>query len=236
MLKLEKRKRSQEVTVRLRDKDPTFDRPFLIAFGIAMGLHMFGFLLFHVSPFKVDNTNTIFAPILVNIDFDSEKEMITTETESDRLRKRHLSEPKTSELSLPEFKTTVPDHDIVLLRPKSVRENPFTFLEKKFRINPIYSPDISAPSMEILVSGDLAERKIVEGDLYDSTEVNSEDREHIVYQVQVEGKSGEIFWFEAKGGDPKLTSFAEDLLGMIRFESDPQQFVISGEIEIRKAI
>jgi hypothetical protein len=68
MLRFERKSRNQEVSISLRNREKALSRLSLAAFGIALGMHLMGFLIFHVAPFKISNVTNILPPVVVKSD------------------------------------------------------------------------------------------------------------------------------------------------------------------------
>src|SRR6202021_1010342 len=68
MLRFERKSRNREVSISLRSHEKALNRLSMTAFGLALGLHLMGFLIFQVAPFKISNMTTNIPPVIVRSD------------------------------------------------------------------------------------------------------------------------------------------------------------------------
>ncbi len=68
MLRFERKSRNREVSISLRGKEKLLNSVFLTAFGIALGLHIGGWVVFQVTPFRLAMVNTVLSPVIVRAD------------------------------------------------------------------------------------------------------------------------------------------------------------------------
>jgi hypothetical protein len=68
MLRFERKSRNREVSISLRNQEGILNRLTLTAFAFALGLHLFGVLLFHVSPFTISSVTMVHPPVVVRTD------------------------------------------------------------------------------------------------------------------------------------------------------------------------
>jgi hypothetical protein len=68
MLRFERKSRNQDVSISLRGQEKALGRLTMVAFGLALGMHLMGFLIFHVAPFKISNVTNILPPVVVKSD------------------------------------------------------------------------------------------------------------------------------------------------------------------------
>lgn len=234
MLKLEKTSRNG-LKVVFRNKENRFTQPFAIAFGIAVGIHLGLVILFHVVPFKIGMNENVFPPTRVHAD-TALKESAIAQIAPAVQSIRGLP-------PLPVSGPTVPPHPKFLaFRPVvfSSAENSatpsFAQIEKEV-YQPEFNPLDNRPKkpFQIMISGVLAEHGLVSDGIDKKTiPALKKDSVRIAYAVQVEGKTGRIFWYEPKQGvlDAAVTRFAEAVLQDMKFAMDPAMIAMGGEVEM----
>jgi hypothetical protein len=243
MLKLEKNS-NQEITFKIRDKEKIFNRTFMNAFFLAMGLHLFAIIIFQVKPFGLANSDLILPTISVETDKVLNKNQIATaETRIAEIFSRGILEPALSQISLPDIpKNTFISH-IEFIHKNNSLLHPFIELEQEYHkpwLGKIEFPIISQPLL-IKASGRLANRKfsspLVEewNDLYKEElfPKNSLKKYRVIFLVEIEDKTGEVFWFTAKETSENnlVNKIAEKFIHEIIFEKKDSSFISSGEIE-----
>lgn len=234
MLKLEKTSRNG-LKVIVRDKENRFTQPFAIAFGIAVGIHLGLVILFHVVPFKIGMSENVFPPTRVHADTalkESAIAQIAPAVKSIRgLPPLPVSEPVLA--STPKFLAFRP---VEFSSAKNLASTSFAQIEKEV-YQPEFNPMENRPKkpFQIIVSGVLAEHGIVSDGMDKKTvPALKKDSVRITYAVQVEGKTGRIFWYEPKQGvlDAAVTRFAEAVLQDMKFAMDPAMIAMGGEVEM----
>lgn len=242
MLKLEKISRSREIMVSLRDRDPRFNRTFIIAFAIAFSLHLLAGVLFTIRPFLLDSSELILPPIAASADLSVNREsMALAKVDKTERLHRTIPEPRYSVPKVPELTEVTVNRQKEYVMKKELTAAPFAMIEKE-----VFSPDFTAwesskqhAPVQILVSGPLAD-KTIEVNGADSVELpllNSDMRSNLIralYAVEVENQSGQIFWYESqqKLENLEYRRLAEKILLNLRFHQDTKAFVTPGEIEI----
>jgi hypothetical protein len=92
----------------------------------------------------------------------------------------------------------------------------------------------SQKPISIKISGPLAEKEVLnEGRNDIEIPLLSTDC-RIIYTVQIDDKSGSIFWYEIKEmeGNMDIEAVAQKILKTIRFRVNEDSFVTTGEVEI----
>lgn len=226
MLKLEKISR-REISISVRDRKNRFDRIFLQAVGIAIALHLVALLVFQIQPFIVIG-DKILAPSLVESDIDFGSNDIVAEIEREGIPQRDLLEPKLSLPMLPEMPISGLERSLEY-KENSLMINPFIEIAEDWEYLANDGKPSPAPrSIQVHISGELAEIPLISDGATFS--VNKEHF-HASYAVQVEGKTGHIFWYMPTPNS-KTNAMAEKILNEIGFQPNPNAFVYSGEIEI----
>lgn len=211
MLRLERRSH-QEVSIAFGPGRSFWSRSLLIAFAIAIGLHLFGFLLFRFKEF-FHKGDRILLPTEVEIDLSKGFNAFVA-FEKQR-QNRYPFEPAPSTLKLP---------DMPLHGWKDDWDH-LAFLEEKravkntVRINPF---------------GELANMSII-GGLSLEISKNALPDQYAIYAVQVDSGSGQVFWWMRQEASEAyiLDLEAESILRHLRFQPNAAHDVVSGYIEIR---
>lgn len=234
MLKLERASREGMISVIVRDKENLFTQPFTLAFCIAIAIHLSLILLFHVAPFKIGMNDTIFPPTRVEADALT-KESAIAEIEPAIQTIRGLPSPP------PSRPQTLHEPKFLTVRPMEYRKAESTTATAFNKIeNVIYQPEFTPlvakhqKPLEILISGILAEQKLLSNGINDKA-IPSSNELRITYSVMVEGRTGKIFWFESKQHQQHFSAidkFAESLLNDMKFAANPEMIAMSGEIEL----
>ena len=104
MLRFERKSRNREVSISLRSHEKKLNRLSLMAFGLAIGVHSIGFLIFHVAPFKISSDAKYHSPVVVKSDLSHSPEAsvyaIFDETHDVSPK---IAEPTYSKPKLPRF-------------------------------------------------------------------------------------------------------------------------------------
>jgi len=101
MLRFERKSRNQEVSISLRNPDKFINRLSMVAFGIALGLHFLGVLIFHIAPFKIQ-TAAVLPPVAVKAETPAGPYVAIENTAESPL---NISKPPFSKPELPPFPT-----------------------------------------------------------------------------------------------------------------------------------
>lgn len=245
MLKLERKSKRSEVSVSIKDCGRLLTPSFLYALGIAFAIHLFGVILFQISPFKIGHVETIFPPIQVNVDYlpliDSG---VLAELENEPSVMPPIPEPK---MSTPKI------YGMLLIEPKKYIVNPKITNVLNFHSNKLeawndYSDIISleAPFPEktkpltIHLFGQLTEKEYTLGnfDPKESLPKITQDLGYkkvaVSYRVKIEDREGKIFWYQqiTSPEKKKTGKFAEKVLMAMQFEKIADGFISEGEVEI----
>lgn len=236
MLKLKRNSRDGMISVIVRDKEFFITRPLAIAFAIAVGIHLALLGLFHVAPFSIVISSHVFPPTNVEAHNPS-NESVVAEMNAPALTIRGLPDvppPIPTIFSQPIFLTVRP---VEFAKETHSAEMAFIQIEQDI-YQPAFDPLMHLPKepLNIVVSGILGQYPTLHNGLEgeDSKIPKTDTDRRINYMVMVEGKSGKIFWFELiqPSHDKILDKFAENLLRGMRFDTDPNTLIVSGEIEL----
>lgn len=225
MLKLQK-KGKQEIQVFLRKRESLWSRSFICALSIALGLHIFAILIFQIHAYFNPN-DSILPPIIVQADIGNFlTEEIIASLEEQEIQYSFLIPAEASLPQFPSLSTSQSESPLEYLKEESLLHNSFTSIEEDWQYL-FDSPNQRTPHIKINISGDLAETTLIEDGIKNIKWNGKSQR--VVYAVQVEGKTGRIFWQMEKEGTHNL---AEQILSEIRFSQNNDSFVQTGQIEI----
>ncbi len=238
MLKFEKILKTLDITITVRKREGFFSRNLLQALAIAIGLHALAVILFHVGPLKIMGSQLSILPVVVDADIGLPMEGVEiSQFDVADTYDRFIREPRNSSPNLPNVAVSPSMLSSLSERAKIVLPPLPHFLESD-----IYSLDFlmfqarnqNQDPVQIKISGLLADRLLADDPLAGAQVKDIEDY-NAVYNVQVDDRSGTIFWYEAKHREKndRLELYAEDLLKRIHFEKREDSFVTIGEVEIQ---
>lgn len=228
MLKLEKIGRTQEIKIGFKKKSNFFNKNLLQALAIAVVMHFSCFLIFHIGPFKIMQTQ-ILPPAEVETDIFEEASTIA-KIETENIVSRFSFAPK---IKGPEFPKMVDLNltDFAALSEEcNFLDNPFLNLENDIQMKLYFSKEKKDQDLKVVLSGDLANRKYE----VDLSPLQSLKKVYATYSIKVENKTGRIFWIDPNVDlDEKLNEKIKNILKEIRFETSDHGFLTSGGIEFR---
>lgn len=234
MLRLE-RLRNKEINVTVRERGYRINPTLMQAFLIACGLHLSAITLFQVQHYFSKEERIL---PFTNVETDGIFPAALTYTDEEGRPQRYIFKPSISNPTIPALPTTTLEKEAVYPHESSLLQNPFLSIEENWDYLKIHTvPATSTEPLEIDISGPLADITLLNGQL-----VTAEASEAIlpvghyrtVYQVQVEGKTGKIFWYEVKelAEEQSLQPIAEKILQRLRFQPIAVSLFLTGEIII----
>lgn len=244
MLKLKRISREQQIHVFIRDPERQFSHTFLMALGIAVGIHLTALLVFHVIPFRLSFDGPLLPPVHVESDLAAPMEVLDSgvlaNTDRDLAPLRYYLEPKKSMPSLPKPPQSSLVRQVEYIKESSIATNPFLGLESD-----LLQPDfevfdktaVNLQPFDLFLTGTISGAKLIDDGLRDKflPNINQLEKQYrATYAVQVESQTGHIFWFEPKQTTAieVLDKLAEKILLDMKFIKDKKAFVLSGEVEI----
>lgn len=239
MLKLERKSRDGQISVLVRDKEYLFNRTLWIALLLAMAFHSAFFILFRITPFKIQIFDTLIPPVTVESNTTTEGTMVSLE-DTKPLTFHGIPFPPHSSPSLsgkPIFTYVNSNKD---LREWNSKTPFFNELEEE-----LYIPKITIPArkpknpVEIIVSGPAAEMTFIKPtlnkELLGGLSQPALKPSRILYEVIIDGQSGKIHWFDAK--EPTniavIDEMAENIIRTLAFTPRSKAFEVHGDIEIQ---
>lgn len=230
MLKLEKAPNSSGLAIRMRERERLFEPRLLKALAIALILHCGALLLFQVTPFHLSSTFT-FPPVKVQADapIQSVSALVISSIEEEVLMPPPLRLlPTLDWISLNQESTLVP----------SVVFNPHALESLEERIWPKWEEEplalkLEEPRIQLTIAGDLAELPLVTTDplLNEMIPIAlSGSPISVAYQVQLDEKTGEIFWYERIESSAMTTidQLTEKILLNLRFTPPDNHEPVTG--------
>ena len=234
MLKLEKASKNHDIYIRMRYRERFYNSSLKKALYIALSLHLFAGLLFHISPFKLFSER-ILPPIVVEADLSESIEESENGTlahlEGEETPLRALLTPKSSSPKLPALPKLILLSKLEIFNQEILAINPFIEIEKDYRQNSFKTTFKYQPSIQVAVSGPLAQKDPPYLNYPMSIDIPFSEK--LSFDVQVQNKTGKIFWISAKKNHSQsLNKLAEQVLKEIEFPKEFNEFITSGEIDI----
>jgi hypothetical protein len=220
MLRLEKTQHLG-LTVSLRAQQGFFEPRLLKALAIALILHCGALFFFHVIPFSI-NTTFIFPPVEVHSEnpLEGVSTFVASYLEENE---EFLPPPVPLMTGLDGFFTQHPS----ILHPPLILD-PFAFQSLEEKLWPKWHDSLSLkleePRIRLVISGDLATLSLVATDpLLNQTQPISSTSFpiYVTYQVQLDEKTGELFWYERldSSGLTTIDQLTEKILLNLRFST-----------------
>ena len=207
MLRLEKKDRDNNIHISLRTKEPVINRPLLLAFFLAIGVHLLAILLFHIKPFGLGTSEFVHSPVSVTIDLNTgaiEDTAALAQIDQGQISSRYILEPPVSKPHLPEMEQAHLIRQMEYIKVNDPLINPFASTEKdmlqapSFAIDPPFKEFIP---LSIHISGTLAFKQTMDftnslpPSLLKPVPCIAKNlvQQRAIYAVQVEDKTGQIF-------------------------------------------
>lgn len=240
MLKLEKNR--NEISIRLSSKDKFLNRSLLIALAIAFSLHFLAFAIFNVHIYFFQKENGFIPPVEVHSSIEdlNNNNLISSQVEDDKNPLIKILRPKKiiPKIEDPKF-SYIPIESKISF--KENRHDSFAPIENEIEHKSFTNILSQTPILKINLSGNLSDLKILPLDLkkISQIEVAIEHLKQLKelslsFDVQVDGKSGRIFWIASKEAieDNSLDQFFIDLLKEIQFQKSQSPSIYVGEIDL----
>ena len=243
MLKIIRSPDGREIAISIREKRPFLTSALIRAFGITMFLHITMGLIFHIQAIKTPH-NIVHPPIIVKANMDiytGNNQTTAIQVDKNGLLARYVLEPGTALPILPETPTAHINKAVPHTKAPTNTDNVFTQLERA----PFSSDDeLVLPfkhtqnSIKVDVSGYLADFALESYSLdhdYLSKLPNTIRGSYVItFYVQVEGKSGKIFWHSINTSSQHnmLDNLAEKLLQKLDFQTTPDTIIADGEVSL----
>lgn len=219
MLKLEKASRGKEVIVTVRDKEPFWNRAFLVAFGCALALHGMGVLFFKVAPLKMQWHQSSHTPSIVRAYFPLDATTIAL-VEAEDLPGRYVSAPAPTTVIIPSI-PIASSRDSLEVFAEHDQVFPFAQVENQLLDTVAEKRSVSKPPVSIQFFGGLAQQKVLHDELANWRPPAARSLKgayRVELTVQVDAQTGTIFWQNVlqSSGLPLLDREAMTLLNQVK--------------------
>ena len=219
MLKVEKQRGVIAVSERNEQKRSLL----LLAFGVAIGIHFFGLVLFHITPLNIQGTGSETAPAMVTSEW---KEEIISSLDEPTREKTLQPPPKR-----PLFERGLPQP----LAQKMLNLPWEKWFQKEIEsyVDQTFDKELAVTitGIELFVSGPLAghtfEWKNPPKEVPDAVEYPAIAK----FEVEVNGANGEIFHRKFLEGNTQLAKIADGWMDHVQFAPQPDRFSTRGQIE-----
>lgn len=232
MLKLEKVSKTLDIHITLRKREKLFNRSLLQALSIAIALHLAGILFFPIAVAKMSGAFARLPPVSVAAELPITAEN-SVAVEVEEVSPRIIRTPPSLSLKAP----PLPIPELPSLEPlqKQISLPSFASIEEAQRdpllplLDPV--PHYTQP-VTIATSGPISASQLTQEIILPAP--IPKGRYRTVFQVEMEERTGRIFWFERKEADPHEPAnlYAEKILQNLKFQTLQNAFVSSGEVEI----
>jgi hypothetical protein len=231
MLKLEKTSNLSGLVIRMRERERFFEPCLLKALAIALFLHISALTLFHVTPFYLPSTFT-FPPIQVQSDqpIQAISALVSSYPEEEELSPPPLSlVPTLDWVSFSQESMLIPSLSFDLHALQSLEERVWPKWQEPLSLK------LEEPRIQLTISGDLAELPLIASDLLLNQLQPISHQElaaYVTYQVQLDEKTGEIFWYERTQSSAKanIDYLTEKILLNLRFASPASHEIVKGAV------
>lgn len=235
MLRLEQVRKSRDISISLRQKEPFFNAIFCLAMGWALGAHLCVFLLFYIAPFKINYSDSIFPPVAVVSDLGKARDANALALVEEEIAiPQHLIPPLIGDLATPSIPLNLPRKDWEFKAPFSPF-HPFLSAEKELLTHGNVFVEAAAPSpLKVLIAGPLAGFESEKCDFFiPASFQNLQKRDYeIAFDVRVDGNLGQIIWLQARGkANPIILQWSEKIIKDMRFKNTASEMVIPGLVE-----
>ena len=214
-------------------KDKLFTKEFVKSLLIALSLHLISLLIIDVHTFQEIGVFT-YPPVSVNINMGTEPQIESMMTSSLQIDDNgsYTLESETPIPPLP--KMPPPTIDTRLPHNKALA----TYKQHFSQIERMPYQDITKPlsffkssQININISGDLADKHLLSSPNNTINHLNIYGEFYVSFHVQMDEKTGQIFWHYKESSSNDLDSFAEELLKELQFEPSKDSFITEGKIE-----
>lgn len=232
MLRLEKTKGKSQFRVSIKHKNSFFNPLLNIALLWAVGLHVSGFLLFHIVPFKINYTGTIFPPVSVSSDPGKIAESYIAGIDEELVPiPSYLLLPQHEVFTASEISFIKPQKELSFYCPSD--DSSLLFLDQATQwlahgYLPLSGPE--AINAKLHISGPLSEYTVT---CLKTPHIKGEQT--LVFDILVNGQTGRVIWFCHKDASSIYDQEIENWLTTLHFSTDSMDF-IQGRIEAFRSV
>ena len=250
MLKIEQKADHQPISISLREKTKLLTPTFKNAFILAFFLHLSAFTLFHVQPFRINQSHTLFPPVQVNIEIAQSNSAIFADLNEPHSLHHRVEEPEWRSPSISDiFLQPSYSQDIssvehrfppspFLADPLDGAASSWINLDPKEALQEqtpkfyIYGPLSKIPLIashlqSILQEGNEVHHEVftLQNEVFKSFSAKGKRLQNeisrLLYKVKVNNHTGRIFWHQAQTSNRSLKSKQQAELILSRLQFKP---------------
>lgn len=227
MLRLQREKKQREIAIRFRDHEPFFNRNFLRAFCLALGLHLFGFFFIEIDSFTLRPLFE-YEPIVIETPKglgEIQATQVSTSVDRQGFLARHLlnlepREPKLLKMPTLNFRASFANERPNLQLPSFAQIENFSesFYQETFDFLHF------SKSVKLRLYGDLAKRKAwVEPSQDLALRIQRQELSQdlkVNLDIRVDDRLGRVFWasLQQSSGNSRVDALALELMEVLHFE------------------
>lgn len=239
MLKLERSKKTRDISFRVRSRDPLFSRTIIIGFSIAIALHFSAALLFYIKPLLFDS-ETLLQASQVEIQFDKTPNPISTTSveRNERAMRYTIAAKAPSKPQIPTFPSTE-----MRKTPRISQDNPaFKEIESRYIALNNQTETYQYPyvPLQMQLSGALRSLQINTSSIAYLNLINVQTsftqpiHYYVKFEIRVMNQSGRIYYDSIieSSGNPTFDQRARQILKQISFQPIKTGYDTTGEINL----
>lgn len=235
--------RKRNVRIITHDKESRFSSDLIRALGIAIFLHIAGFIIFNIQDVDTPELKII-APISVRTESgsgntsDDGENIASIQIDKHGLLPRYIAEPEMSLPSLPEMPKMALDNKIMHTREDQSLGGHFSQIEYETAVDKEQLSFLrDQKTCNVHVSGGLADLSLlpynIDPQYLIEISQNSPGQFRTIFAVKVENKTGEIFWYTQQQPSKlqRINKLAEKILRQLRFTPSRNTLITEGTVE-----
>lgn len=244
MLKLQQVSIRRDIAMRFRSDEPFWCRRFFVALGLALLIHLAGFLLIDIGKLKIPpQQHRITISVDANMGANSSTmkgTMLTLQIDEHGLLPRYVLEPEASIPVLPEMPEGKIQRSLDHNRGLALVAEHFTQVERvPFRSRLPYLPYVQVISpINLQVTGRLAERKVdlssVDKMMEMAKRFVNDGQKVVKLSIRIDDRTGKVFWsaIQQSSENKHLDEIASEMVSRLKFDEIRHGFVSEGDVEI----
>ncbi len=219
MLKVEK----QRGVIAVSERDEQKRSLLLVAFAVAIGIHLFGLILFHISPLKILGSLSVLPPAMVTTEW---KEEIISSLE-EPIKERMLQAPPKRALFEKKLPDPLAQRMLNLPWEKWFQREIESYVDQTFE----KELAVTVTGIELFVSGPLAGHAYEWKNPPKMIPIGVNYPAIAKFEVEVDESSGEVFRKRFLEGDSQLEKIAREWIDQVQFTPGNGRFSTKGQIE-----
>lgn len=225
MLKVEKKRNTEEVFLRLRENDKLFSKDFCFAFGWAFCMHLLGITLFSIGVLALNGTTELHRPVEVLADPFAPDSLVYNDYETDRKVRPIIPPPPKLKHTILPVQISEPSEPIAALEPYQVKDFSWVNLDL---------PEIKDENrtVELELTGPLSNLVLEDPTQLPKPPMKGNFR--VTFHAYVDTRSGKVLGqtLQEKSGNKQIDAWAEKLLSSLQFQKNPHGYIQAGLIGI----